>query len=152
MSSLRYVTSANFVNQVPENMQGLLTNDGNTLSPDSDVVKAALLSAEQTVESYMAERYDLPLTSDGTKTGEVPEKIKEVVFILAKYQLYGRRDAITQEVKVQYDSAMSWLGDVARGRASVVLLDSNDEVVDEGDVGIVVSSKTESQFKNEDFV
>lgn len=143
MATPRYIQASDLIQKIPSKVQGLLTNDGTTLTADSSRLKEAILEAEGDFESYVAERYDLPVkAADGT----VPPNVESKIITLAKYHLYSRRDAISKEIQVQYDAAVRWLERVQAGKASIPLIDSNNEVEDEGAQQITVNEKTNSQF------
>lgn len=143
MASPRYITTSDLVQKIPEKTQGLLTDDGTTLNKDSAILDEAILEAEGEFESYVAKRYDLPVQAED---GTVPPKVKSTIITLSKYHLYARRDAISKEIQVQYDAATSWLNKVARGHATIPLLDASDNVESEGTQQIEVSAQTNSQF------
>lgn len=143
MASPRYIQPSDLIQKIPEKTQGLLTDDGTSLSKDSDRLSEAILEAEGEFESYVAARYSLPVQAED---GTVPPKVKSTIITVAKYHLYSRRDAISKEIQVQYDAATSWLRAVSKGNASIPLLDSNDDVEDEGTAKVDVSTQSNSQF------
>lgn len=147
MASLRYTSNADLINEIPENIQALLTDDGTTLTIYSDIVTSKLLAAESQFESMVANVYNIPVQAED---GTVPEIVKESIYVIAKYKLYGRRDAISREIQEQYNAVMSWLKSVARGEATIPILDSSDDVEDEGirPDGIEISTQKTTQFDN----
>lgn len=140
----RYITVEQLVNEIPEQMQGLLSADGTDLSKNEGVIKEKIKDAEGILESYLSSRYAIPIKSSD---GRVPPTVIGSLFTITKYLLYGRRDAITQEIKEQYDTTMRWLRDVSAGRANIPLLDNDNTVEDVGSTSIDVNPRNNSQFK-----
>lgn len=140
MASLRYITTEDLLQKVPQSRQGLLTNDGSSLNPKSDILTDAILEAEGEFESWVAQRYDLPVqAADGT----VPPNVKSKIVTLAKYHLYARRDAISKEIQEQYNAAVKWLRGVSNGSVTIPILDASDNVEDDGAIQITVSEKSD---------
>lgn len=140
----RYITVADLINEIPDNMQALLSNDGTTLSKEEPILKEKIKEAEGIFESYVSTRYSTPVESSD---GRVPPNVKGTIIIITKYLLYGRRDAITQEIKEQYETTMRWLRDVARGDANIALLKDDNVIEDAGTTSIEVNPRVNSQFK-----
>jgi phage gp36-like protein len=87
-----------------------LTDRNNTGSVDSAVVTRALTDADATINSYLATRYTLPLSS-------VPTKLVGIASDIARYSLYD--DAATPQVTQRYEDAIQFLKDVSNGVASI---------------------------------
>lgn len=144
--ALRYITEAELVNEIPETLQGSLTDD----TPNSETKVSAIIvqqgeSAEETVESYLGMVYVIPLiATDGT----VPNSLKKAIFVLTKYYLYMRRDQVDAQMQAQYDTVLRWLKDIGSGRAGLNLLRSDGSVQSQGGSQIDVSAQTDSQFSN----
>lgn len=124
-------------------MQGILSNDGTTLTPSSAILKSAIVESEAEVESYIAKRYSLPLKSSDDV---VPPKVKAVMITLAKYNLYARRNATSSEVKEARDSAVEWLLAVSRGDADIPILDAEGNIESLSEMTIDVSDGRKSSF------
>lgn len=75
---------------------------------DLVAVASALAKASSFADSYLA-RW-LPVT-------EPPEVLKDAVIRIAHYQLTGETG--NEEARHRYDDAVSWLRDVAKGKASL---------------------------------
>lgn len=141
---LRYISLAELINEIPDDLQGTLTDD----TPNQHQKVEAILtqmgeSAEEHMESYLSMRYSIPLeATDGT----IPNSLKKAVFVIVKYFLYGRRDQIDAGVQAQYDTTIKWLKEIARGNANVNLLLADGSVASQGGVAIDVSPQTNSQF------
>lgn len=81
-------------------------------------IDAKLSEAESEVNSYLAQRYTLPLPS-------VPQVLKAKTVDIAVYRLFLRRGirpgTADELVNSQYKLAVAWLRDVATGKASLTL-------------------------------
>ncbi|MCA1800649.1 MAG: DUF1320 domain-containing protein [Actinobacteria bacterium] len=144
MTEPRYITVAELVNEIPESMQGLLSSDGTNLDKNEPILKEKIKDAEGVLESYLSARYTIPVMASD---GRVPPSVKGAIIILTKYFLYGRRDAISQEINEQYNSTMRWLRDVSKGVANIALIKDDNEVEDTGATSIEVNPLNHSQFK-----
>lgn len=74
--------------------------------PDPDIVEAALDDAEETIHSYVAGRYAIPLSP-------MPEPVRRISCEIALYYLYA--EGAPDEVRKRYEDAIAWLKDVAKG-------------------------------------
>lgn len=144
--ALRYITLSELVNEIPSALQGSLTDD----TPNSETKVDAILTAqgeaaEEELESYLSERYALPLqASDGT----VPNSIKKAIYVIVKYYLYGRRDSIDAGIQAQYEGIINWLKAIAIGKANVNLIDASGDFESQGGQAITVSTVVTTQFDN----
>ena len=109
--------------------------DGDGL-PDSDVVDRAISDAEGTIDSYLGERYKVPLQT-------VPDVVKNACADLAVYQLQQSRSSVTDDMKERRDDILSWLKDVAKGTAS---LGSATELEESSSAGGVRWESDEQRF------
>lgn len=153
MADLRYITVAEIKNQIPARLQGMLANDTpgdndpDQATPEA-IIKQNALAAEATFESYVGGRYDLPIkAADET----VSELIKSAIFTITKYKLYARRDALSPAVQEQYRDVLSWLMDVAKGRANIITLDASGDIEDDGESPIVEVGATDTGDVNSQF-
>jgi phage gp36-like protein len=79
-------------------------------SMDDEAVSGALDDAGQEIDSYLVQRYVLPLAS-------IPGALKRVCIDMAMYHLSGNRT--TEEVEKRYKNAIAWLRDISRGLAGL---------------------------------
>jgi phage gp36-like protein len=78
-------------------------------------VETALRDASEVVESYLRERYAVPLSS-------TPESLRQHVCAMARYALaHGEDREPTEQMRRAHDGAMKWLADLAAGRATLPL-------------------------------
>lgn len=74
------------------------------------VINVGLNDATDTIHSYLASRYGMPLAS-------VPEIVKRTVCDLARYYLF--KDQVTERMTSAYNSAIKWLGMAADGKVTI---------------------------------
>ena len=79
-------------------------------SIDAEVVASALADADELIDSYIAARAALPLAT-------VPERLVRVAGDIARYFLHA--DAPTEQVRTAYKDSLTWLRDVAAGKATL---------------------------------
>lgn len=73
-----------------------------------DAINLALASANGLIDSYLANKYSLPLVS-------TPAVLKEAALDLARYELHKER--ATEEVRDRRKEIVSWLRDLSAGKA-----------------------------------
>jgi phage gp36-like protein len=76
------------------------------------VIDVALKDATDTIHSYLAARYGMPLAS-------VPDIIKRTVCDLARYNL--NKDQVTERMTQAYNASLKWLGMAAAGTVTIGL-------------------------------
>jgi len=75
-------------------------------APDTDVVAAALIDADNAIDGYVGAKYATPLTS-------VPALVRTWAVSIARYVLH--RNGAPEHVEQDYKDAISALKDVSRG-------------------------------------
>ena len=78
------------------------------------IVTLALVDATAEIDSYLAAKYDLPLTT-------VPTILARICSDIAMYRMSADIGALTEEKRTRFDDAIKWLRDVAKGTASLGL-------------------------------
>jgi phage gp36-like protein len=104
-----YCTQADLLNQLTQEELIQLTDDAGSGTVDTAKVDAALAAASATIDAYAGARYTLPL--------QTSEKVKQLCVDLAIYELEKRRRRIREATLAARDAALSFLRDLARGRA-----------------------------------
>lgn len=102
---------------IPEQELAELTAESGD-TPDSDVVTEAIAKADAEIDSYLGVKYTVPFSS-------APARVKSLSEDIAIYYLYARRSVAPELRQKNYDNAISFLRDVAAGRA--VLIDGSAE-------------------------
>lgn len=78
---------------------------------DAVVIAQAIADADAEIDSYLLDRYSLPLS-------EVPPALTLAACRIARFQLYVAE--VTDRVQGDYDHTIAWLRDVARGVVRLV--------------------------------
>jgi phage gp36-like protein len=94
-----------------DRLAALADHDGDG-SADQAVVDRAIEDAGGLIDSYLAARYEVPVSP-------VPERLRSCAVSLAVYFLALGRDSVTPDVRTSYRSELRWLEDAASGRASL---------------------------------
>lgn len=101
-------------------------NDG---EPDADVIAAALLHADNTINGYLAVRYAIPLTA-------VPDLVRTWAVAIARSRLH--RDGPPDHVVRDANAAIAALKDVARGQIDLPIdpADGALSISSSGDIAV----------------
>ena len=110
---MAYITNTDIENFLGTQVYVQLTDDTGTGSADANKVNQARLGAEGEVNSYLATRYQVPVTL--TAEAETGEVIKTFVLSLAAYRLHSRRPPVHADIVRRHDEALTWLSRVAAG-------------------------------------
>ncbi len=105
-----YITQSEFTTRFDETeIKQILgvTASGTIVSTKLD---DAVIDAEAEVDSYLAQRYDLPLDS-------APTRLKNVVCDIVRYRIYD--DRASEEVRDRYKDAVKWLTALAKGQVTL---------------------------------
>ena len=94
-----------------------LTDDAGTGSANTAVVDEARLGAEGIVNSYLAQRYAVPI--DLNTHPQVAAVLKSTTLDLVEYRLHARRRQVPVDVIAKRDAATAWLQRVARGETAL---------------------------------
>jgi phage gp36-like protein len=122
---MAYCTQADIEEQLSEDELIQLTDDAGLGSVDTTVVDRAIADADDEINSYLQERYTVPLSP-------VPGLVRKLSVDLAIYNLYSRRD-IEAPVRTQrYEADVKLLKSLAKGEASLGVEAPPAEVHDEG--------------------
>ena len=100
------------------------------VSTDSPKVAEALEDASQTIDSYLAGRYTLPLKS-------VPAVLERHCCYIARYFLEKNR--ATEQARRDYDDSIRYLEKVANGTISLGISEDGETV--EGDNVTIIESQ-----------
>jgi len=109
---MAYCTQDDLLRLIPEGELAELTTEAGEV-PDEAVVAQAIAAADAEIDSYLAVRYQLPLT--GT-----PARVKALSVDITVYRLYTRRGISPPSRRENYEDAVKFLKDVAGGRAEIV--------------------------------
>jgi phage gp36-like protein len=122
---MTYATQAQMVTRFGEQELLQLTDLSNLGQIDVAVVSVALTDADAEINSYLAGRYNLPLT-------QVSAELVRLACDIARYRLFDVR--ASEAVKVRYDDAIKKLRDIGKGVASLGIDAVNQPIAAAGDV------------------
>ena len=123
---MSYITNSDIDLRLGTARYTQLTDDTGTGSPDSDVADEARLGAEGEVDSYLSQRFRVPI--DLTKHPEPASVLKSIALDLVEYRLHARRRQVPVDIINKRDAALAWLARVAAGevsRPTVTPIDTN---------------------------
>lgn len=109
-----YAVAQELIDRFGEREMLQLTNpeDPRNGAIDAFVIDTAIADADARIDSYIGQRYSLPLAS-------VPASIKDACMHLARYNLYGNQKP--EWVKERANDTIAWLKDIATGKAGLGL-------------------------------
>lgn len=105
-------------------------------TPDSSTVQAAIDDAEGTIDSYLSEQYETPLST-------VPNVVANAAADLAFYQLQQARHSVWDSIRERKENILSWLKDISNGNAG---LGSATELEESAGAGGVEHESDEQLF------
>jgi phage gp36-like protein len=110
---MSYITNADIESRLGTAAYIALTDDAGSGTADGDKVDEARLGAEGEADSYLATRYQVPVSV--SLEGEVAAVLKTFVLDLAAYRLHSRRPPVPADVVRRRQEAVEWLVRVASG-------------------------------------
>lgn len=108
---MAYCTLDDLKMLISETELAQLTSEAGNV-PDPVVTAAAIAQAGGEIDSYLAERYRLPLS-------QVPPQVKALAVDMALYHLYTRRGVVPRARRQKYEAAVAFLKEVAAGQTVV---------------------------------
>lgn len=93
-------------------------NIAKTDGPNPITSEKAIADAEEMVNGYVAAQYPLPLPV-------TTEPVKRAVAVIARYFLY--KDKPTEIVRQDYEDVISWLKQIAAGKAVLIFPVPDDQ-------------------------
>ncbi len=107
-----YATLQDLLTYKGEDVVTLLSDKDGDGHYDEPVVDRALAAAEGIVNSYLSNKYQLPLS-------ETPTEIREAVLDIAVYKLADGPGKLTDDIRRRYEDVIAWLRDLAGGKAQL---------------------------------
>ena len=111
---MSYATIQDVIARYGDDLLLILTDRDGDGAADMDVVDQALQDAAAEIDTYLAAKYQLPVTTT------VPALVRVSVDIVV-YRLAADRSTGTDEQRKRYEDAVSWLTKVSRGDVSLGL-------------------------------
>ncbi|MBI4796863.1 MAG: DUF1320 domain-containing protein [Deltaproteobacteria bacterium] len=127
-----YCTQDDLLGLISEAELAQLTAEAGDV-PDSAVVDAVIAKADAEIDGYLAQRYVLPIAA-------VPALVKSLSEDMAVYHLYSRRGIMAEARRQKYRDAVTFLKDVAAGRAQITDLTGAELPSEQGTVTEISSA------------
>lgn len=126
-----YCTLDNIKALMAEDLLIQYTDDAGAGVVNTTIVSAIITNASAVIDSYLQERYALPLSS-------TPASITALCVAIAIYRIYYRREKVPESVVNEYEAAIDKLEKIAAGDISlgvttiteVSMIQKNKEVAD----------------------
>ena len=109
---MAYCTLSDIKEQIPEDELLQLTDDDALDEIDTSVMDRAIADADAEIDSYCAERHAVPFDP-------VPLLVRKYSVIIAIYNLFMRRGDIPDDRETNYNNAVKFLQNVAKGIVSL---------------------------------
>ena len=117
----------------PELIQ--LTDEHRTGAIDEATVTAAIADAQSEIDSYLATKYSLPLSSE-----QVPNSLIRVTCDLARYYLYN--DQAPETIRTRRNEAVDYLKGIAAGKVDLGITSGDEPAVNSGGLSQVKSGNS----------
>lgn len=117
-----------------ENVLLLIADHDSDGSIDSDVVTSALDRASSFMAGF--------LSAYAIDPGDIPEALERACYDIAAQQIRLGRDQGTDDSKLAYDNAISWLKLIANGTVTLDAPTAEDDgVIDAGDPQVIAETR-----------
>jgi len=107
-----YITQADLESKISKSLLIQLTDDDKTGLIDSAKIDSAIADAEAEINGHIATKYTVPVSP-------VTDLLKKLARTIAVKNLYDRRPSTPENVNDNYDNAVAFLKEVARGNATL---------------------------------
>lgn len=95
-------------------------------SSDASVIREALDHASEEIDSYVGVKYNLPLTASPP-----PRVLKRVCADIAMFRMSSNSSSMTEAKRERYEDAVKWLKQVAAGKATLGIAETEETADDE---------------------
>jgi len=106
---------------------------------DVDVISAGIKAASEEIDSYLAVRYDLPLSA-------VPGVLTRICCDLAMYHMSVGHISMTDDKETRYNNGVKWLEKLAKGMVTLGREEAEVSVQDEADIASATDSDAEDRL------
>lgn len=137
-----YATLPGLVSRFGEDELVQLTDANRSGTVDISVLEQAIQDADGEIDSYLAVRYSLPLST-------VPTALMRIACDVTRYRLYDSR--APEEIRKRYEDAVKWLAAVANGSVSLGLPHAQAPVQSGGVVAVAGEARRFSRTTLEDY-
>jgi phage gp36-like protein len=119
----QYITRENIIDRIGESDFVVLSDRDNDGSADDGVVNGAIRDAEVIVNSYVGNRYSLPLpgiTSDvDPSLNTVPAMLVMLAVDVAVYRMAADHGRLTTEITQRYNDALKWMAKLVQRQVTL---------------------------------
>ncbi|MFA5825840.1 MAG: DUF1320 domain-containing protein [Gallionellaceae bacterium] len=141
---MSYATLADLIDQFDEHEVLALTDRNGDGVPDAPLVAKALLRASNTIDSYLAGRFPLPLSV-------VPDQLVDLCCDIARYKLVGSTVTETEEVRNRYKDALKALEQIRDGKLDIGLTVAGAAPAENASVRVVGGGRVFTRDSLRDF-
>jgi len=92
-------------------------------APDADVVESAIRAADAEINTYLAMRYQTPLTYN-----PIPDVVRIASVEIASYRLASNGLSLTEDIRTRYEDMIKLLTQIATGKAGLGVPDDHIDV------------------------
>ena len=110
---MAYVSPYDVQERLGDQLYVELTDDTGSGSADLDKVYEAIEGAEGEANSYLGQRYAVPLSLSGQSM--IADVLMSFVLDLVEHRLHSRRPPVPEDVRRKRSQALTWLKRVADG-------------------------------------
>ncbi len=107
-----YCSIEDILQSMDERLVAQLTNDSNPNSIDIDILQGIIDANIEFINGYLRGRYPLPLSNQHLI-------LKQLAVELVKYDLYKRRDRLTDRIIEQRKDAINTLQNIQKGNITL---------------------------------
>lgn len=109
---MAYATQQNMIDRYGDDQLLIVADRDNDSVVDAAVIEQALLDASAEIDTYVAAKYALPLST-------VPTVLTRLCVDISMYRLAADRDIATEERRKRYEDAVYLLRRIATGEVSL---------------------------------
>lgn len=142
-----YASPSDLINRYTEEQVLLVADDDMDGGVDQQKVIDSIMDADDEIDTYLANRYELPLVA-------VPRVLVRLSCDIAMYRLSSEAGVLTDEKRVRYEDAIKLLDKLSKGTAKLSFpvdpeaamaepeLDKNGEpIITDGDIEIASAER-----------
>jgi phage gp36-like protein len=105
----------------PKQQQELTdVNVGGDIVVDLEVIREILEFAEDFCDSYINNRYVVPLEIP------IPKSYRHCILIVGKYHIFLRLNYVTEQTRQEYEDMINWLREIRDGLANLPITDEDE--------------------------
>lgn len=144
-----YITEAELTARFEndEELAKLTRTDDSTGQPDSTILNEVIDGVEAEIESYLAVRYQVPVSVTATNIAN-KNVLRKHGLAMCAWVIYGGNQDAPKSIKDLYEQAIEWLKAIAAGEAVLPQPSTATSTVSRDGIGVVVSEDDDSTTSN----